>query len=116
VSISSRERNISIIDIRLNDILLDSPFSFISKDTSEQVIVVTVKGLSEGHHDYLDYVIESEGESRLFSTRVLVDPPIIDDTYSRISQGSSMIMIVVIAFIAAGGYILYSFLRHRRGE
>jgi hypothetical protein len=113
LSISPRGHNITISNILVNGKESSLPISIKSTDTEEQVIRLTVKALSEGHHDYVDYTLETFDETTTFSTKIIVTPPELskDDT---VSHSSNMILIVLCAFVFAGGYILISYLRHRR--
>jgi len=113
LSISPRGQNITLSRIRLNDQETSSPLSVVSTDTKELIITFTVKALSEGHHDYIDYSLETDDEIKSFSTKIHVIPPQInhDDSLSR---SSNMIIFVLLALVLAGGYIVVSFLRHRR--
>ena len=114
LSISSRNENISILDVRLNDKEMTLPVSIISTETSEQVISITVKAVSENHHGYIDYILENEEELRMFSTKILVGPPESNPADSTLTRSSNMVVFVVCAFMFAGVYIVYSFIRHKK--
>ena len=113
LAISPRGPNITMSNIRMNGEQLQQPLSILSTVTQEQRITVAVKALSEGHHEYIDYTLTTQDETKTFSTKILVTPPSINDD-DTVLRSSSMVILVICAFVFAGGYILISFIRHRR--
>jgi hypothetical protein len=114
LSISSRNENITILDVRLNDKEMTSPVSIISTETSEQIVSITVKAVSENHHGYIDYILENAEELEMFSTNILVGPPESNPADSDLTRSSNMAVLVVCAFMFAGVYIVYSFIKHKK--
>jgi DNA integrity scanning protein DisA with diadenylate cyclase activity len=115
VSVRTNE-NLSVIDLKSNGQHTQNPFTISSSNANEQTISLTVKALSENRDGTITYIIETDEETRTFSSQVIVGPPAATDQPAPIGATSPVTIIVLLALIIAAGYMLYNHLIHGRSQ
>ena len=108
------EKNISVLKLSDNGIEASSPLTFTSTNTSERIIKVTVKALSEGTTGTLTYQITSNGVTKTYMTRITIGPPKSSDEEDSGGPFSIMQIIIVGIVLLVVIYMIVSYLRNRK--
>ncbi len=108
------EKNISALKFYDNGIEAQSPLSFTSTNTSERIIKITVKALSEGTTGVLTYQITGSGITKTYATQIRIGPP--ESAPEEESGGSlSVMQLVVIGIVLLVViYMIVTYLRNRK--
>jgi len=108
------EKNISVQTLYDNGVETHSPLSFASTNTTERIIRITVKALSEGTTGVLTYQITGSGVTNTYTTRIDIGPPQTgpkeDSGFSLSIMQLVIIGIVLLVII----YMVVTFLRNRK--
>ena len=108
------EKNISAQNLYDNGVETHSPLSFTSTNTTERIIRITVKALSEGTTGVLTYQITGSGVTNTYTTRIDIGPPQTgpkeDSGFSLSIMQLVIIGIVLLVII----YMVVTFLRNRK--
>jgi hypothetical protein len=114
VEIWADEQNISALKIYDGTTETHSPLSFTSTNTSERIIVVTVKALGEGKTGILTYRIISDGIPKSYTTQISIGPPQSQNKETTGSPVSIMQIIVAVIVLLVVVYIIVSYVRNRK--
>lgn len=114
LNIWSDEKNITILTISSGNQEVETPFTVISTDTSEQKIIIKVKALRENKIGILYYRLEIEGETQTFSTQITIEPPSSQGGETTSITTPVMAIIVIICIVLVIGYMVSSYIRHGR--
>lgn len=107
------EQNLSALKVYDGTTEARSPLSFISTNTSERTIVVTVKALSERTMGILTYRITSNGVTKTYTTQITIGPPATPDQ-QEVSPTSIMQIVIVIIVLLVVIYMIVSYVRNRK--
>jgi hypothetical protein len=108
------EKNISVMKLYDDGIETHSPLSFSSTNTSERIIKVTVKALSEGTTGILTYRISANGISKTYTTQISIGPPESPDDEDTGGSFSIMQFVVVGIVVLVLVYMIVTYLRNRK--
>jgi hypothetical protein len=114
VEIWADEQNISALKIYDGATETRSPLSFTSTNTSERIIVVTVKALGEGKTGILTYRITGDGIPKSYTTQISIGPPQSQNKETTGSPVSIMQIIVAVIVLLVVVYIIVSYVRNRK--
>jgi hypothetical protein len=108
------EKNLSALHIYDGATETQSPLSFTTSNTSERVIKVSVKALSEGTTGILTYQITGNGITKTYTTQITIGPP---ESGSEEESGGplSIMQLVIIGIVLLVIiYMIVTYLRHRK--
>jgi hypothetical protein len=114
VEIWADEQNISALKIYDGATETHSPLSFTSTNTSEHIITVTVKALSEGRTGVLTYRVTGDGIPKSYTTQISIGPPGSQNKETTGSPASIMQIIVVVIVLLVVVYMVISYVRNRK--
>jgi hypothetical protein len=112
VEVQADEKNISALTLYDGATETRSPLSFLSTNTSERNIVVTVKALSEGKTGVLTYLVTCNGVTKTYTTKISIGPPAAPDKESG-SPASFMQIVVVLVILLVVIYMIVSYIKNR---
>ena len=107
------EKNISALKLYDGTTETQSPLSFASTNTSERVITIKVKALSEGTTGILTYRISSNGVTKTYTTQINIGPPESPDEKGSGGIPIMQIIIIVIVLLVLV-YMIVTYLRNRK--
>jgi hypothetical protein len=114
VAILADEKNISVRKLYDGTTETHSPISFISTNTTERTIVVTVEALREGTIGLLNYQITANGETKTYETRISIGPPTTGENKGTAGISLSFVQIIVIILVLlVVGYMVVSYVKKR---
>jgi hypothetical protein len=108
------EKNISALALYDGGTETHSPLSFTSTNTSERIIKVSVKALSEGTTGVLTYQITGNGITKTYTTQVTIGPPETPDEEDTGGSFSIMQIVVIGVVLLVIGYMILTYLRNRK--
>jgi hypothetical protein len=114
VEVWADEKNISVLQLYDDGTQTNSPLSFVSTNTSERIIVVTVEALSEGKTGILNYRVASNGVTKPYMTQITIGPPASHDNENTANPGLIMQIIVIVVILLVVVYMIVSYVKHRK--
>jgi len=108
------EKNISALKLYDGGTETHSPLSFTSTNTSERIIKVTVKALSEGTTGILTYQITGDGITKTYTTQISIGPPKSPDEGDTGGSFFIMQLVVVSIVLLVLVYMIVTYLRNRK--
>lgn len=107
------EQNLSALKLSDGTTETSSPLSFTSTNTSERVIVATVKALSEGRIGILTYRLTANGITKTYTTQITIGPPASSGEEPG-SPASIMQIVVIIIVILVATYMIITYIRNKK--
>jgi hypothetical protein len=107
-------KNISILKVSDGNTETTSPLSFTSTNTSERIITVSIKALSEGTTGILTYRVSGNGGTNTYTTRISIGPPQSPSNEDSGGPLSLMQIIIVGIVLLVLLYMIVSYLRNRK--
>ena len=107
------EKNISALKLYDGTTETQSPLSFTSTNTSERIITVKVKALSEGTTGILTYRISGNDVTKTYTTQISIGPPQSPDEEGSGGIPIMQIIIIVIVLLVII-YMIVTYLRNRK--
>jgi cobalamin biosynthesis Mg chelatase CobN len=107
------EKNISALKLYDGTTETQSPLSFTSTNTSERIITVKVKALSEGTTGILTYRINGNDVTKTYTTQISIGSPESPDEEGSGGIPIMQIIIVVIVLLVII-YMIVTYLRNRK--
>lgn len=116
LDVRTDEQNIQLIKLYDHNTETSSPIMFTSSNTSERIITVRVKAISEGTTGVITYTLTSGGATQTYTTQITIGPPASSDD-NDLSASPDFIgkIIVVMLVLIVVIYMVVSHLRHKRG-
>lgn len=113
VEIWADEKNISALQFYDGTIEARSPLSFVSTNSSERNLVVTVKALSEGKTGVLTYRVTSNDISKIYTTKISIGPP---DSPQQASDDPATFMqiVVIVVVLLVVIYMIVTYIKNRK--
>jgi len=112
--ISADEKNISMLKLSDNGMETSSPITFTSTNTSERIIKITVKALSEGTIGTLTYEITGNGVTKTYTTQITIGPPQSSKEEETGGPLSVMQLVIIGIVLLVVVYMIVSYLRNRK--
>ena len=114
VAILADEKNISARKLYDGTTETHSPISFLSTNTTERTIVVTVEALSEGTIGLLNYQVTANGITKTYTTRISIGPPTAQENKGTTGVSLSLVQIIVILLVLlVAAYMVVSYVKKR---
>jgi len=114
VAIWADEKNISVRKLYDGTTETHSPISFVSTNTTERTIVVTVEALSEGTIGLLNYQVTANGITKTYTTRISIGPPTTPKNTMTAGLSISLVQIIIIILVLlVVVYMVVSYVKKR---
>jgi hypothetical protein len=108
------EKNLSALHLYDNGVEAQSPISFTSTNTSERLIRVTVRALSEGTTGILMYQLTANGVTKTYVTQITIGPPQSSPEEETGGSLSIMQLIVIGVILLVVIYMIVTYLRNKK--
>ena len=108
------EKNLSTLHFYDSGTETQSPITFTSTNTSERLIKVTVRALSEGTTGVLTYQLTTNGVTKTYTTQISIGPPQ-TDSEGETSEPLSIMQLVIIGIVLLVViYMIIAYLRNKK--
>ena len=108
-------QNISILEIKSEDSVVDTPITISSTSTKEHKMTVKVEALREGKTGIINYKLEIDGKIQMYQTEITIGPPSQPgEGETAITTNTIMIIIVILSIILVVIYMIRSHFKYRR--
>ncbi len=108
------EKNISAQNLYDNGVETHSPLSFTSTNTTERIIRITVRALSEGTTGVLTYQITGNGVTKTYTTQIDIGPPQSGSEENTGFSLSIMQLAIIGIVLLVVIYMIVTYLRNRK--
>jgi len=112
LDIWSDEKNITILNIKSENVDKSTPLKIFSTEDDEYEVILTVEALRENKIGNLYFELTTENTTKTFITQISILPPL--NTQSDLTISPFTTIIVIICLLAVIGYIVITHLKHRR--
>jgi len=114
LDIWSDGKNVTILEIRSENVVVDTPIDIASTNTSEHTVTIKVEALRENKVGFIYYQLEVDGEIQTFTTQITVGPPLSQGEETSLNAIPLTTIIVILCIILVVGYMIFSYMRHGR--